>query len=120
MPLERGWSWCHSESGAADEPRALDGVSWLPAAGPGTVAHELRALKRLDLAHPPDLDAADYWYRCRLPRVPAGGHWVLVFEGLATLVDVWLDDELLLRCENMFRRYEVDVTALVTRAERML
>ncbi|HMJ14409.1 MAG TPA: glycoside hydrolase family 2 protein [Polyangiaceae bacterium] len=120
VALDQGWSWSECEAGAAAEPRALDPSQFQPAEVPGTVAHELRARRLLDLENAPELDARDYWYRCSLPKARGPGHWVLVFEGLATLVDVWIDDELLLRAENMFRRHEVDVTPLVTRAERTL
>ncbi len=118
--LAEGWSWTRCEPGTISEPRALGAASWERAEVPGTIAHEQRLRGALDLSNPPDIDAHDYWYRCPLPRVHGAGHWVLVFDGLATHVDVWLDDELLLRAENMFRRYEVDVTPLVTRAERTL
>jgi beta-mannosidase len=120
LPLAQGWSWTRCEPGAAGEPSALGAAAWAPAEVPGTIARELAARGELDLSNPPDLDAHDYWYRCPVPRMHGPGRWVLVFEGLATHVDVWMDGELLLRAENMFRRYEVDVTPLVTRAARTL
>jgi beta-mannosidase len=57
-----------------------------------------------------DVDAREFWYRRRMPR-PAGGRAHLVFDGLATLAEVFLDGQSILRSENMFLRHRVDVTA---------
>jgi beta-mannosidase len=55
-------------------------------------------------------DAEDWWFRARLPAVEGeaapGDEFALVFEGIATVADVWLDGEHLLKSENMFVQHE--------------
>jgi len=84
----------------------------LTLSAPGTVAESLAQLGQLSLSNPPDLDGQDYWLRTQLPNdLPAGAQF-LVFEGLATLADVWLNDLHVLRSENMYRRHELHVGPL--------
>lgn len=71
---------------------------WNPAAVPGTVAKSLA----LPLDFPPDIESLDWWYRCEFegkPSAPA----TLVFHGLATFAEVWLNGELLGQSSNMHR-----------------
>ena len=58
------------------------------------------------------LDAFDWWYRCTFDAEPSteGEEWWLHLDGLATIADVWLNGELLLRTENMFVAHAADVT----------
>lgn len=113
--LSEGWTFAGSEPNAIEAPGpALDALPFEPAQVPGTVAAELRARGRLDLSNPPDLDALDHWYRCTLPRIEAGTRTVLVFEGLATLADVFIGDTLVLRTDNMYRTYELDISAFAS------
>ncbi|HEX6242395.1 MAG TPA: hypothetical protein VFZ61_15895, partial [Polyangiales bacterium] len=78
---------------------------------PGTVAGALARAGQLDLSNPLDLDAHDAWLRTRLPAALPEGARHLVFEGLATLCDVWLDGRHQLRSETMFRPHEVACAA---------
>ena len=73
---------------------------------PGTAATALRAAGAWNGTSPLELDNHDVWYRVRFT---GGGAEVLRFEGLATIADVWLNDEHLLRSENMFLPCEVTV-----------
>ena len=70
------------------------------------------------------IDAADWWYRCSFesPGAPSPGErWVLCFDGLATVADVWMNGDLLLHAENMFVAHAVDVTTrLAARNELVL
>ncbi|MCI0574307.1 MAG: hypothetical protein L0Y66_26550 [Myxococcaceae bacterium] len=78
------------------------------------MAAALRDAGRLDVERPArPLDAPDWWYRAEVELPPAepGEAVLLRLEGLATLAEVWLDDVLLLRSDNMFHVHEVDVTA---------
>ena len=77
---------------------------------PGSVAAALARAGRLDVSAPPDLDAHDAWLRTRLPEALPEGARHLVFEGLATLCDVWLDGAHVLHSENMFRPVELSRT----------
>jgi beta-mannosidase len=98
-----------SEPGRYASPAQVDWGGALAAQVPATVAGVLAAHGQLDLSAPPDLDGRDFWFRARVPQ--AQGAERLVCEGLATLCDVWLAGEHLLRAENMFRRYELALAA---------
>ncbi len=89
-------------------------VSWegaLQLGCPGTVAQALDRVGKLAWSTPPELDGQDHWLRCRLPDLLPPGDQVLVFEGLATFAEVWLDGERVLSTSNMFVTHSVDVTA---------
>src|SRR5579884_3954455 len=99
------WELARSEPGS-DAP-ATD-ADWLPARAPGTVAGALREAGRTP---PPDLDAFDWWYRTRFAGERAAGERVLLaLDGLATVADVHLNGERLLRSESMFAEHEIDVS----------
>ena len=114
VELADGWELCSAAPGAATTPGALEplAAAWSPAIVPGTVAEALRRSGSLDLDHVPNFDDQDWWYRCQFDAEPNAdpGTRVLVFDGLATLADVWLNDVLILASEDMFVRHEVDVS----------
>ncbi|CAJ94822.1 Glycoside hydrolase family 2 protein [Cupriavidus necator] len=101
------WTWVQTPAGAAESPAALDpAAGWLPAPVPGTVASALRAAGRWDDAMPPPLHQYDHWYRVNF----AGrGRRVLRFNGLATVVEAWLNGKLVLSARHMFVAHEVEV-----------
>ncbi len=101
-----GWQIAAASPGTPRE--AIDGLEWLPATVPGTAAGALRNAGRWDFSQTRDFDAEDFWWRCRFRTDP--GNAVLGFDGLATLAEVWLDGELVLSSDNMFRSHEVPVT----------
>lgn len=104
LSVDRGWELAATAPGAHPGPDGLDGLSWRPATVPGTVASALG----LPLDHTEDIEASDWWFRCRLAHpedLPPGTRLALRFEGLATLAEVWLDGQPLLRAENMHRRW---------------
>lgn len=104
LPVDQGWELAQAPSGAHAGPEGLDGLSWRPAEVPGTVAGALA----LPLDHPHDIEASDWWYRCRLARpedLPEGSRLALRFEGLTPQAEVWLDGEPLLQAGNMHRRW---------------
>lgn len=85
---------------AAREPKDWSDV--VPG-GAKTAASMMKALGReSELRY----DAHDWWFRAMLPT--AG---TLVLEGLATVCEVFVDDELVLRTSSMFRTYRVPVKA---------
>lgn len=85
--------------GGPVSPRDLEDRTgdWLEAQVPGTVAGAYRAAGRVV---PPDLDAADWWFRTSVATGP--GPAVLELDGLATRAEVWVDDELVATSESMF------------------
>jgi beta-mannosidase len=120
--LRDGWTLASTDAGAAGDPRELGGLQWLDAPVPGTVAGALRAAGLWSFDDSPDLDGRDWWYRCAFPaEVAAEGtaRALLRFEGLATLADVWLNGALVLRAEDMFVRYDVDVQDVLRERNEM-
>lgn len=104
------WQVLSSVPGEIGAPTGLPeraDVRWLPAQVPGTAAEAFSAIhgpRALD----EDYDALDWWFRCSLP-VGHDVRCILQIGGLATLADVWLNDDLVLHSENMFLAHDVPV-----------
>ncbi|OYW74522.1 MAG: hypothetical protein B7Z37_17435 [Verrucomicrobia bacterium 12-59-8] len=114
------WTCCAQAPGASAESAAVQG-DWFAAEVPGTVASALRARGQWNHQNPPDVDAQDWWYRTTFEAAAraADEASALCFDGLASLADVWLNGELVLSSNNMFRSHRVDV-ARVLRDENEL
>jgi beta-mannosidase len=115
--LATGWSLAATPPNAAAEPRELDalGLRWIDAVVPGTVAQALAAAAAWTLDAARDFDAEDWWYRCRFTATaPLTSRARLELDGLATHAEVWLNDSRILESSNMFLRYAVDVTELLS------
>ena len=104
--IEGGWEVAAASAGTPRD--AIGGLHWLPAQVPGTAAGALRAAGRWDFPLARDFDAEDWWWRTRFSGRP--GPAVLGFDGIATLAEVWLDGEMILASDNMFRAHQVPVT----------
>jgi beta-mannosidase len=84
-------------------------MDWMPAVVPGGVAAALRARDaEVDDAR---LDHLDWWFRTEFETHPPGlkEQIVLRLSGIATLAEVYLNGELLLRSDTMFIAYELDI-----------
>ena len=116
VDLREGWEAAPSEPGACADAGDLGQLRWSRAAVPGTAADVLRGddVGRWNLAMPA-LDEQDWWFRRRLDVAPlaAGEEVSLVFEGLATVAEVYLNGERILDSDSMFAVSEVDVGALL-------
>jgi beta-mannosidase len=110
------WECCAAPPGS-DEPDA--DADWLPIAIPGTVASALAAAGRWNIDQPLDADASDWWFRTQFASPAARGPWRLQFDGIATLADVYLNDELLLTSRNMFCGHRALVTERLRSTNRM-
>lgn len=105
--LDEGWELTMSAPGRWARPSDIDSEAhWLPARVPGTAAAALRDAGRFDIAMPQPLENQDVWYRARLPQ---HGRKRLRFQGLATIAEVFLDEQRLLRSSSMFLAHDVDV-----------
>lgn len=82
----------------------------LPATAPKTIASLLLDSTPQPIENLSDLDSFDWWYALHFDKPDAGVKYFLHFDGLATIADIWLNGELLLHTDNMFRAYRVDVT----------
>ncbi|MEO8561371.1 MAG: hypothetical protein ABI601_04800 [bacterium] len=133
--LDGAWSFVGLPADAAKSPSDLDAVvnrhgeSFSEMRGAMGIAAAMHDLGRLDLDAPPPLDDRDWWIRCdfagptlpskqgRRPRASSVGveaaSRTLVFQGLATVVDVWLNGEWLGRADNMFVNWEADIAPLL-------
>lgn len=117
MPLSEGWELASVDSGIIDHPDQLTPLelNWRPAKVPGTVAMALGSADAQAASAAQDLDAVDWWYRCRFRAEPARRKQpiILKLDGLATLADVWLNGVAVLCSTNMFLEHAIDVGHLV-------
>lgn len=110
MELDRDWWVAAAPAGRFQTPQQLADaqLDWRPAVVPGTVAaavgHEGR-----------DLDAEDWWFRCafRPEQVTGEGDLLLELDGLATVCEVFLGGEEILRSSSMWRAHSVPIDRLV-------
>ncbi|MDX7953729.1 glycoside hydrolase family 2 protein [Lichenihabitans sp. Uapishka_5] len=105
-PLDTNWILALSSPGAWATPADAAIGAWLPAVVPGTAAEALERAGRWTRDAPAPLHDQDVWYRTEIDRQ---GPATLVFEGLATIAEVWLDDALLACSETMFLPLQVPV-----------
>jgi beta-mannosidase len=124
--LHDGWQLARTAPGACKGPGELAGIAseWEGAKVPGTVAASIHD----DINAPGNYDADDWWYRMDFEikgsdsfiakgamkeSDPFISRYLLRFEGLATLAEVWLNGTHILTSRNMFRAHRIDVTGLL-------
>ena len=101
------WTCCALESDAATTPEelALAAAVWLPAAVPGTAASAYRDIGRhID---PTAIDGQDWWWRTNFVTSGANSSFRLRCEGIATIWELWIDEEPIAHGVNMFRGEEL-------------
>lgn len=86
-------------------------TDWVEIAGPMPVAAALRALGRWSFDARRDFDAETWWFRARLPELPAGTSPRLHLDGLATLAEVFIDGLTVLVSDNMYHAHVVELPA---------
>ena len=112
-PLHGAWEFSELATDPVFDIEDIANLDWKPAIVPGTVAAAWRALNQLDDKSTKHLDEREFVFRCQFPHEKRAGAAALVFDGLATLADVWLNGTHLLATRNMFRRYSVNVGELI-------
>lgn len=109
MRLSNNWQVWKTDAGQYDNPAWIDSAS-LPsgmlASVPSTIA---------SLTNESEIEKFDWWYSVDFaPAAEDGGLSIvkhfLVFDGLATIAEIWLNGEKIIATENMFLQYKVDVT----------
>ncbi len=107
--LDRDWQLVSAPAGAWGTPADIPAsAERLEARVPGTVAATLAAHGRWSLDAPTPLHDRDHWY---LTRLTVAGRRILRLEGLATIAEVFLDGEMILASDTMFRAHEVEIDA---------
>lgn len=107
--LSDGWTLTVTPANAFQKPSDIPSdTAQIPAFVPGTVAHALEAAGLFDRENPHPLDTQDAWYRLQL-RTKGTGEVTLLFAGLATMAEVFLNNALILSSESMFESHDVPV-----------
>ncbi|MEP1398191.1 MAG: glycoside hydrolase family 2 protein [Roseibium sp.] len=102
------WTLSVTEPGTFELPPAAGTLpDPVPAAVPGTVAGALTRAGLFDPDNPVPLHGKDVWYEGRFDAEP--GRYRLHLDGLATVAEVYLNGEPVLKCRNMFRKFQVPV-----------
>ncbi|WLA07528.1 glycoside hydrolase family 2 protein [Xanthomonas translucens] len=129
QPLQQGWQvrLAPGEAHAKDFPKA---AQWLPAQVPGTVQTDLIAAGVVPDPFYRDNEAkiqwaglSDWQYQTHFkadPALRAREHVELVFDGLDTFAEVYLNGKKLLAADNMFRQWRVDAKPLLKRGDNVL
>ncbi|XOV81710.1 MAG: hypothetical protein ACFHXK_12610 [bacterium] len=105
------WEFASSAAGARVRPEEATTLDWQPAKVPGTVAAQLWGDEPLSYDSSLALDDDDFWYRVEFSLPPVNGAAILLhLKGLATFAEVWLDNNLVLKTDNMFCTHTLDLT----------
>ena len=125
VSLDDGWEFRQKTDGAPS-----DAAKWLPAAVPGVVHTDLLRNKVIPDPFYRDNEAklqwienADWEYRKAFtvtPEMLAHQHVDIVFEGLDTIADVYLNDRPVLTADNMFREWRADVKSFLKPGDNVL
>jgi beta-mannosidase len=120
VPLVAGWEMTSTEDARAQDQ--LDDLRFIPAQVPGTVASALRQQGAWHRESGRSLDAAEYWFRCRFDAEPAeqDEETVLEMDGIATLSEVWLNGQHILKSCSMFKSHRVDVSSIIGSRNELL
>jgi len=120
IPLDTGWEM--ASTAGPERPATLNGLRFIPARVPGTVASALREQKAWRMGDHARFDASEHWFRCRFDAEPIepGEEVVLRIGGIATVAEVWLNGEEILKSSSMFAAHDVDVSALLRDRNELL
>ncbi len=108
------WEMIASMPGAWNDPSELPPSSrdWISAEVPGTAASSLRANALWTWDNSRNFDSDDWWWRGTFARPAGDGPWLLHIGGLASLADVWINGQHVLRSDSMFLSHSIVVTEL--------
>jgi len=119
VPIETGWQF-----------REAGKDNWYPATVPGSVHTDLLQNKVIDDPFYRDNEAKQQWigrtnweYRTTFQvtdALLAHKNLELVFEGLDTYADVYLNEKPILKADNMFRTWRVNCADVLTKGSNTL
>jgi beta-mannosidase len=103
MRLSNNWQIRKTDSGQYDSPDWIQNASALFTVDsvPATIA---------SLTNDSEIEKFDWWYSTEFNFNSTNKKNYLVFDGLATIAEVYLNEEKILLAENMFLQYKVEVT----------
>jgi beta-mannosidase len=101
--LSTGWELAATAPGECAGPRELDELDWRPARVPGTAAMAMPGEPR------ESYDGRDWWFRTSFEAAPPepGEELALVFAGIATVSEVYVNGARVLTSESMFASHTV-------------
>jgi beta-mannosidase len=122
VDIAREAQWELGAFGSRGEASGLEQGAWQAIGRAATVADALRRQGKWSLDGPAtDFDTTEWSLRTEFDAPSQSAHRVVLgLDGLATLADVWLNDQVLLHSENMFVAHEIDVTHLLKPSENRL
>ena len=113
VELREGWEAACSAPAEHTGADSLDGLSWQPAAVPGSAAGVLAATGAAPWEIAAEaLDGKDWWFRTSfvaMGRRADAEEVVLVFDGIATVAEVYLNGRRIHHGSSMFERACVEV-----------
>ncbi len=113
LNLGENWHLFQSEAREYNSPEKIPSNAFnCPAFVPGTVAQALKHAQIYNYDNAPDYDAFDWWYQIQFDSKKTEKA-VIIFEGLATIAEVWLNNKLILTTDNMFIQYSVNIQSLL-------
>jgi beta-mannosidase len=109
--LSEGWQAARAAPDLHANPAGIDALDWVAARVPGTAALALQDAGLWRPGERCDFDAEDWWFRTSFEAEPAlaGEHVRLHFDGIATVAEVFLNDERVLESDSMFATHAIDV-----------
>jgi beta-mannosidase len=112
VELSDGWQLASTAPDEFLELGEMDGLAWAPARIPGTAAAALRDAGAWRPGDDLDFDARDWWFRTSFSsdRAEAGEEVQLALDGIATVSEVYLNDERVLDSDSMFAAHRLDVS----------
>ncbi len=113
--LRDGWQAAASPPDACVRPSDTGRLDWRDAEVPGTAADVLLARGRSRAeVRAADLDGQDWWFRTTLGVPPAApGEELVLVAQVATITEIYIDDELVHSGESMFLPAAVNVGGLL-------
>lgn len=122
--LNKNWSFFRSSPNQYTEPADYDinNINISEAIVPGTIAMAVNGTSPQCWSPDIDYDDYDWWYQHKfeVKKTDSEQKKYLCFDGLATLCDIWLNDEKILTTNNMFRAYRVEISQLLRKSNNLV
>jgi len=124
--LADDWAVCSTAAGQASDSSQMSDLpasAWVGGLKLGTAAAMLRQSGAWSLdGEARRFDSEDWWFRREFSSSDWSGEGALILglDGLATIAEVWLNGELVLRSSNMFIGHEVDIRSRLQPTNELL